>query len=245
MVEIGHSIEVFDELDSTNNYVAKAIDEGHYREGTVILSHFQTQGRGQRGNEWQSNRGENLTFSFAINTAYLASHKKFLLSKAISVAMTDALKALLGLDASVKWPNDLLASDSKIAGILIENKGYSTDYSIVGIGLNVNQIDFSTGHKASSIRKELGAGVSVNTVLYKILESLNQRLGALEAGFDTLIHSDYMAALYGSGQWVKIQGNTEAFQAMIVAVDDEGVIYLRHKSGRLSQHRAKEIKISF
>ena len=108
---IGHKITQFNSLDSTSNYVAKQLITGKYTEGEVILAHFQTEGRGQRGSFWQSISGQNLTFSFALSSDFLNIHEHFILSKAVSVAIYDLLRKRLETEVFIKWPNDILVSD--------------------------------------------------------------------------------------------------------------------------------------
>ncbi len=245
MGDIGLQIISFDQLDSTSNYIAKAIESRQYAEGTVILAHFQHQGRGQRGSNWQSNAGENITFSFGVNSDFLALHTQFLLAKAISIAIVDFLKSIIGREVYIKWPNDILAGDAKIAGLLIETVGHNPRYSIVGIGLNVNQLHFAAPYKATSIRQELGAEVNIQVVLNQLLGYINQRMDALIGGFELLIDADYMTALHGNGRWINVVADEIEFAAMITQVDNSGVIYMKNKAGRVLSHRAKEIKISF
>jgi BirA family biotin operon repressor/biotin-[acetyl-CoA-carboxylase] ligase len=138
-----------------------------------------------------------------------------------------------------------LAGDGKIAGLLIESVGHNPRYSIIGIGLNVNQMQFAAPYKATSIRQEFGAEVSTQSVLNQLLECINTRIDALTSGFELLISVDYMNALYGNGRWINVSNGKTEFSALITQVDDSGVIYMKNKAGRVSEHRAKEIKISF
>lgn len=237
-------IRVFDELDSTSNYVAKLLEEGTYEAGAVILAHFQTEGRGMRGNAWQSARGENLTFSFAIPSPYLNVHNGFLLSKAVSVGLVQALRSYLGDEVVIKWPNDIWVHGAKLAGILIETKYVaSQSWSMVGIGINVNQQHFPQGLQATSIRAELGAPVPIFDVLGKVLKALGDNLRHLESGHHLLLQADYMSYLGGTGRWIWVSGYFDAWEAMVVTVENTGAIVLRNRQGRSSAHLAKEVQI--
>ena len=139
---IGNSIISLDSVDSTNNYIAKAIQAGTYDWGTAILAHFQTHGRGQREAIWQSASSQNLTFSFGLELEAFDPRSFFTLSRAVSLALYQYLFDTLGDAVKIKWPNDMLFNQKKIAGILIENRVAKTPFAICGIGLNVNQTNF-------------------------------------------------------------------------------------------------------
>ncbi|MDR0955350.1 MAG: biotin--[acetyl-CoA-carboxylase] ligase [Rikenellaceae bacterium] len=132
-------VDYFDRLPSTNDHAARP----EYSAASLVWAEEQTQGRGQRGNSWSSRGGENLTFSLVVHPENLRAEHQFYLSKAVSVALVEALAAF-SLTATVKWPNDIYIGDRKVAGILIENdlQGARITKSIIGIGLNVNQLLF-------------------------------------------------------------------------------------------------------
>ena len=124
-----------DSVDSTNSYCMKLAQSGE-PEGLVVASFFQKQGRGQRGNRWESESGKNLTFSLLLRPSFMKVEEQFDISKIVALAISDWLKSN-NVDACIKWPNDIYVGDKKIAGILIENSFCSStlDVSIIGIGL--------------------------------------------------------------------------------------------------------------
>ena len=135
-------IKWFNALDSTNDEALRQIDE--YDNLSVLSAREQTAGRGQRGNRWLSRPGENLTFSLVYKPAGLRAADQMLLTATATVAVRDYLRSR-GISARIKWPNDIYAGDSKICGMLIENglEGAFIKYSVIGIGLNVNQKEFA------------------------------------------------------------------------------------------------------
>lgn len=137
---IGQKIIQLESVDSTNNYVANLISANNIEHGTVILADNQTNGRGQRGNVWDSKPGENLIFSLYAKPENLSVNKQFFLSMAIALACNKTLQNL-NIESKIKWPNDILIGNKKIAGILIENQLKSTniEHSIIGIGFNINE----------------------------------------------------------------------------------------------------------
>ena len=127
-------------------------------EGLVVFSENQTDGKGQRGNSWITERGKNLTFSLFLKPSILIS-TQFVLSKIVSLSIVDFLMEMGVKDVKIKWPNDIYCGDKKIAGILIENtiSEGKINNCIVGIGLNVNQVNFDSSiQNATSLKLELG-----------------------------------------------------------------------------------------
>ena len=142
-MKIGQKIIRLDVVDSTNNYIANLIKQGSIDSGTVIMADEQFAGKGQRDAQWQSSAGENLTFSFFLDDVNLSVSRQFNLSQVVALSLYNFLNNL-GLDATIKWPNDIYIKGRKIAGVLIENqlKGSLIKSAIVGVGLNVNQTEF-------------------------------------------------------------------------------------------------------
>jgi len=130
------------DVDSTNEYVLSLKERKIFKEGLVVVSDFQKKGRGQRGNLWESEKGKNLIISIVIEPG-ISIKNQFDINKITCVAVRDFLFSL-GVKSKIKWPNDILVNKNKIAGILIHNlisKG-KIGYSVIGIGLNVNQLIF-------------------------------------------------------------------------------------------------------
>src|SRR5690606_36825902 len=139
---------------STNDYLRNLCTVQSLENYTTVTTEIQTQGKGQRGNKWISEPHKNLIFSILIKDSLPKDSSVFDLNIAISTAIITALERFEIPKISVKWPNDILADGKKIAGILIENSfsGQHAFFSIVGIGLNVNQTDFDGFPKASSLK---------------------------------------------------------------------------------------------
>ena len=129
--------------DSTNGYLNALCEKEKVSELTTVVADFQTAGRGQRGNSWESEYGKNLMFSFVLYPTFLEARKQFLLSQIASLAVKETLDLYIG-DVSIKWPNDIYWKDKKICGMLIENDlmGIHISQSIAGVGININQKEF-------------------------------------------------------------------------------------------------------
>jgi BirA family biotin operon repressor/biotin-[acetyl-CoA-carboxylase] ligase len=245
IMQIGEKHIILETVDSTNNYVAKALDEGKYDQGTAILAHFQHEGKGQRGSAWQSEAGLNLTFSFAVATTFLPLHRHFLLAKAVSIAIAYTIEGLLQSKVHIKWPNDVLVDARKVAGVLIESKYSGQRYSIVGIGLNVNQHTFSEAFKATSLALELGRVMDVFQVFRVLSESLSHWLTLLERQEYATVNQQYNAMLFGYRQWVEFRQSQRNFTGMISAVDEQGVLLVRSRQGHAQTFTPKEIQINY
>ena len=135
-------IKWFKTIDSTNNRIAR--DKDGLADRTVYMTDFQTAGKGQRGNGWESAKGENLLFSILFKPTDITAEEQFVISQAVTLGIVGYVRSK-GIGARIKWPNDIYVGDRKICGILIENSvnGHELGSSIVGIGFNLNQLTFS------------------------------------------------------------------------------------------------------
>ena len=137
-----HDIMWFKSLDSTNEEARRHISD--IDNLSVLSALEQTDGRGQRGNTWTSNAGENLMFSIVLKSPVLMAEDHFALNEIAALSVADFLSTY-GIKAEIKWPNDIYVGEKKICGILIENsfRGKTISSSIIGIGLNINQRNFN------------------------------------------------------------------------------------------------------
>jgi BirA family biotin operon repressor/biotin-[acetyl-CoA-carboxylase] ligase len=236
----------FESLDSTNNYVAKALQSGHYSENDVILAGFQTEGRGQRGNIWQSEFNKNLTFSFAFPIDFLNLDQQFIISKAVSVAIAEYLEEKTGMPIALKWPNDILIENQKICGILLETVLVDrARYMIVGIGLNINQASFNTDYAATSLSLELGRSLDLDEELSLLLPYINSCIDIVKGGRADEIEVSYLARLRGSQGFAKFSDEEASYRGKIVFVDNSGEITVKSEDRKLKNYRSGEVKITY
>lgn len=239
-----HRVHLAD-VDSTNNYARELIRDKMPIEGTVITTDHQEKGRGQRMNSWQSEPKMNLTCSYILRPAFLAAKDQFLLSAAAALAVFDAVSDVAGSDeVKIKWPNDVLVGDRKIAGILIENslRGIALDHSIVGIGLNVNQTSFPSGINATSLKLLLNRNVILDETLHQLNSKLEQRYLQLRRGEHRAILSQFNENLFAFGKerTLHVNGTEDSF--IIQGVRPSGELQLQHRDGRNSLHQHHEIR---
>ena len=133
-----------DTVDSTNNYAMALVHEGVAQHGMVVIAKHQTKGKGQRGKVWETIPDANLSFSIIVQPHFLLPAQAFQLLATTAVAIQNQLEPIIGDELKIKWPNDLYWRDRKTGGILIENviRGTQWQWSVIGIGINVNQTAF-------------------------------------------------------------------------------------------------------
>ena len=188
------AVFVFKQMGSTNAECKNPC----YAHGDAVVAVEQTAGRGQRGNTWSSKAGENLTFSLVWEADFLAAREQFLLSEAVALALVDTL-AGYGIEATIKWPNDIYVGHKKICGILIEHDlgiAGRLARTIVGIGLNVNQTEWDESiPNPTSIALLTGERRGTNDVFGDLYEALERRFEQLKNAPGS-VQTDYLARLY-------------------------------------------------
>ncbi|MBO4657348.1 MAG: biotin--[acetyl-CoA-carboxylase] ligase [Bacteroidales bacterium] len=189
-------IKWFKTIDSTNNRIAR--DKEELADKTVYMTDFQTAGKGQRGNGWESAKAENLLFSILFKPADILAEDQFIISQAVTLGIVDYVRSK-GITAKVKWPNDIYVGDRKICGILIENavNGSALVSSIVGIGFNLNQLSFSP-----SIPNPVSLS-ALTDVQYDLKEELLSLLHFIFSEYDRRsaeTEERYVASLYRLGK---------------------------------------------
>lgn len=222
---------------STNDTAAEFIQSGHAIAGTVIIADSQTKGRGQRGNSWHATPGLNLTLSLIWSPSFIGAADSFVLNMAVSLAVAETIGHFLP-DAvtAVKWPNDIYADGQKICGTLIENtlQGSQIRYSIVGIGLNVNQTDFD-GIAASSLKLVSGQQQSLPEIFDFLMRQLEKRYLQLQGKGGTYIRQDYLKRLYRLGQpatYTDLRNEEPViFEGIIQDIDSAGRLLVQTANG--------------
>ena len=210
---------------STNSEAQTLIVQNRASEGCTVLTDFQTAGRGQRGNHWQAAPAENLMLSVVWQPTFLAATEQFRLSQAVALGVHDWAGALLGAapQLKLKWPNDLYYGNQKLGGILIENSlsGPKIQYSIIGIGLNVNQQVFEVA-TATSFARLTGRAYDRATLAARLLECLERRYLQLRAGQVGTLRRDYLQALYRYQETHPFVVDGQTVSGQIVGVEEDG-----------------------
>lgn len=234
-------------IDSTNRYVrdeASALWAGCYSAVAVVASH-QTAGRGQRGNVWSSEQGKNLLLSLLVRPGKsLEVANQFRLSQTVALAVCAAMRCY-GIDARLKWPNDIYVGERKLAGILIEldYSGAFVEQAIIGIGLNVNQTDFPLMERVPvSMRMLLGREFVVDDVLDTFIDCFSHYYARMKIN-SGCVEAEYRELLLGLGEKRSFVDADGSFEAVIEGVAPVGHLLLRHIDGKLSRYAFKEVEM--
>lgn len=249
----------FDVTDSTNSSLARERTE--LPQWSIHAARRQTAGRGQRGNVWQSAEGLNLTFSILLKPFCYPVTRHFAISQAVTLGIAEYLGSY-GIEASIKWPNDIYVGDRKICGILIENflKSANLAECIVGIGLNLNQREFdpSVPNPTSLALLLSGDGLlDPAEELVKLAEKIQAEYGKVSENPEEL-RQRYHDRLYRLGQWheyldcrnddsVSLIPTTEAVggvrtKGCIEGVTEEGLLKMKLPEGQTVEYAFKELR---
>jgi BirA family biotin operon repressor/biotin-[acetyl-CoA-carboxylase] ligase len=243
-MKIGSEILRYDNLSSTNTKASELLKNQEIPEGTVVHTDYQTAGKGQRGNKWESEKGKNLLISIILYPESVLPEEQFFLSMTISLGITDFLDRYI-TGSKIKWPNDIYFGNDKIAGILIENTimGEQTETTVAGIGLNINQENFR-GTIINPVSLKMITGESYNTdiCMKQLLESLDLRYKQLLFGDRTLLRTDYISRLYRYNEWYSYKKEEDVFTGRICDVLPTGILTIEEKNGRRHNFSFKEVE---
>ncbi len=266
---IGQSLFFLHEIESTNTYANDLLKNVNPPEGTIVHTDNQTKGRGQRGSSWNSEIAQNITVSVVLKPTFLSLNQHFYLSKITALALYDVLAELLPnsqYDIKIKWPNDILVNQKKIAGVLIENtiQQQGLQHSVIGIGLNVNQANFdelnSTATSLKTLRlryfdklSNLSTQSPLNNdfdrkiVLEKICQQLEKWYLKLKANNTELIDLAYKTQLFKLNEPSEfINNKTQTlFKGTITDVTKDGRLEITVGNEELNYFELKEVRIIF
>lgn len=230
---------------STNNHIRYLLKERTLPEGSLVITDFQTAGKGQAGNSWESEAGKNLTFSIVIYPETIAANEQFLISQIAALSVKEALSAYTD-NISVKWPNDIYWNDRKICGMLIENDltGHTIYCSICGIGININQTVFlSDAPNPVSLTQITGQEYNLNEVLSHFRDHFYRLYIELLQGKKNTIRRQYRQSLYRGEGFHTYKDENGTFEAEIKDIEPTGHLILRLMDGETRQYAFKEVSI--
>jgi BirA family biotin operon repressor/biotin-[acetyl-CoA-carboxylase] ligase len=231
-------------INSTNDYTLSLKDSLVFKEGLVVTANFQSGGNGQRGKAWESNANENLLLSVVIEPK-LKLDEQSLISKIAALSVCDLLKSL-GIEAEIKWPNDILVNKQKIAGILMQNKlkGDLITHTVIGIGLNINQIHFQEYlPKATSLQLVLNKELDIAKIQMQLLQFLSGRVKRFRDG---LTHEkEYHAALFLKDKVAAFEISNQKFMGIIKEVSQSGKLLIQLEDDSIAAFNNQEVKFLF
>jgi BirA family biotin operon repressor/biotin-[acetyl-CoA-carboxylase] ligase len=243
---IGQNIIYFNQVDSTNTFAIELMKQNMAEDGTVVIAEFQGKGRGQSKNVWISEAFENLLFSVVLKPVTNFNADPFSLNKTIAVSIYSVLKSLLPQNqVHIKWPNDLLIDGRKVSGVLIENNfiGNKLNWSIAGIGLNVNQkLEHISDLNATSLGEKAGNTLDRAHVLKLILEEFEQNYLLLQTGNKNELNKQFDEALLSYQESSEFKTQNGTFEAVIMGCDGDGRLMLKNSDGKIQAHIHGSIK---
>ncbi len=220
------SFTILNTVDSTNNYAMGLAHSGMAEHGSAWFALEQKHGKGRQGKSWQSKPGENIVISIAAETSWLQLSQQFNLSASVALACVDFFKVFITDDVKIKWPNDLFWNDRKAGGVLIENiiKGNKWQWSIIGIGININQTEFADGfvYRPVSLKQITGKDHDAIDLGRKLHQCVLKRIDELkEKSFDEVLR-EYNNSLFRLNEKVKLKKGNVVFETMIKGVSVSG-----------------------
>lgn len=239
-----------EETASTNQYLCQLCNNAKapLTEFTTVMAEYQTSGKGQRGNVWEAEKGQNLLFSFVLYPSFLEARHQFILSQIISLAIKEELGRWSN-EISIKWPNDIYWKDKKICGILIENdlNGHYIERSVCGIGLNINQNTFSSdAPNPVSLKQITGKEQDQGEILAHILKRIQIYYKGLQLEdfniYSTAISVRYGRSLFRRRGFHPYQDAKGKFLARLLRVEQDGRFFLEDEAGKEREYLFKEVQ---
>ena len=233
-----------EQIDSTNAYLQRMQSEADIR-NWVVSTDEQSAGKGMGSNSWESEVGKNLTFSLAVDMGFLPAERQFLLSEAVPLGIIEVLDTILPAEKlHIKWPNDLFYENRKLAGILINStiKANMMDVSIIGIGLNVNQVQFQDWPTHPiSLKMITGKSHDLQPLLEQIAEHIIIKVEQLKSD-PTIIEQDYLKRLFRYRTWADYEVNGKVLRLLMTGIDPFGRLVLSDEEKESYCFDIKEIR---
>jgi len=235
-----------DAIESTNTFLKELVTNQVVENYTVVSSECQSGGRGQMGAKWISEPGKNLLFSVFVKDLSLSLEDAVYLNYAVSIAIYNSLNAYKLSNLKIKWPNDILADNKKISGILIENSisNQAIKNTIIGVGLNVNQREFSKElNKATSVKNVLGSNIDKSELLNSLLSNLKIQLERCTPVNFTVLKEEFLSNLYkmNTPSMFKNSG-LGVFMGKIVGVNSKGDLQIELEDESIENFGLKEVE---
>ncbi|MCL9805547.1 biotin--[acetyl-CoA-carboxylase] ligase [Flavobacterium amniphilum] len=237
-----------DAIDSTNDFLKDLAHNQSLENFTVVTARSQTKGRGQHGAKWHTEEGKNLITSILIKETLHNIEGVFQLNIAVALGITEALKKIKIPSVCIKWPNDIMAENRKIAGILIENsiKGNSQIESIVGIGLNINQVNFENLPKAASLKSITNTDYDTLEILESIVNEIQGKIKLITQNQTDRLWTEYDQNLFKKGIPTAFEDeNGNKFMGIIQGVTKIGKLAVLLEDDSVKEYGIKEIRLLF
>lgn len=242
----GSHIIRLDSVGSTNTYAAEIANQGNLPEGFIVVANTQTEGRGHDSNTWESEPGKNLTLSMILYPRFLPAGRQFILTKVVALGVRETVIQLLPhRTVSIKWPNDIYIDDGKVAGILIQHSimGSGIDNTIVGIGLNVNQLKFhGNAPNPVSLCMISGHDFELNEVLSLLCRNIEKYYELLRSRHFGQLDKAYLEHFYRINTYSKFRMGNSIIEARITGVSIYGQLMMETREGGFLKFAMKEVE---
>lgn len=240
---IGKPFIELQSIDSTNKYAMAIVHGDHLpdgqdeaQHGTAIFSHEQTAGKGQRGKNWASEKEANIALSVLLNPYPLSVQDQFQLSVCAAISVHQLFSKYAGDETKIKWPNDLYWRDRKAGGILIESIVKSREsgvaswqWAIIGIGININQTNFSPDlPNPVSLKQITGKNFDPVELAKELCSVIEKNYQILIAGKFEELFIYYQIHLYKKDESVKLKKGSRVFETIIKGVSASGQLITQH-----------------
>jgi len=230
---IGNKLFVFDSIDSTNT-CAKTLADAGMEDGAVVFAEHQTAGKGRNGRAWISEPGKNLLFSVILRPK-LPKEQAVFLTFYSAVSVAQAVESVVGKPIECKWPNDVLLNGKKFCGILLETSFQETSlaYSVVGIGINLNQREFGAemSNRVTSLSLEQGEGFDRKQMFQRIVLQLDRFYTDVLAGDFKEIMKTWNSKCTMFGRPVTVERAHDRLSGKAVGLSSDGGLMIETSSG--------------
>ena len=234
-------------IDSTNSFLKEMAQTSTLENFTVVVANAQTKGRGQMGTSWLSEANKNLLCSVFVRFDSFPISHQVLVNYAVSIAIVNVLKSYQLQKVMIKWPNDILSSNKKICGVLVENVMQKDEIksSIIGIGLNVNQINFSTNFNATSILKETKVETNIDAFLKELIDELKIQISYITDASTNVLKKNYLKLLHKKNTPTMFK-NSEGtlFMGKIIGVSPVGKLQIELDDDSIKEFGIKEVSFA-
>jgi BirA family biotin operon repressor/biotin-[acetyl-CoA-carboxylase] ligase len=236
-----------DAIDSTNEFLKGLSNKQEVQNFTVVTAETQLKGKGQMGAKWNSESGKNLIMSVLVSDFLFEIEEVFNLNVVVSLAVINVLESYSIPELSIKWPNDIMSANKKIGGILIENsiKGDGTITSVVGLGLNVNQIQFENLPRASSLAVICNSNFDKEEILFQIVTKLEEMIPLYKEKV-VPIWEEYSGKLFKIGIPTAFSDeNNQNFMGIITGVSSIGKLQIQLENDSICEYNLKEVQMLY
>jgi BirA family biotin operon repressor/biotin-[acetyl-CoA-carboxylase] ligase len=236
-----------DAIDSTNDFLKGLSSKQDLQNYTVISAENQLNGKGQMGSKWHSESGKNLIMSVLVKDYLLDFDSFFNLNIVASLAVIRVLESYTIPELSIKWPNDIMSANKKIGGILIENslKGDGTITSIVGLGLNINQIQYDNLPRASSLAIICNTFFDKEEILFKIVSRMEEMISIYKEN-ETSLWEEYSNNLFKIGIPTAFSDENDInFMGIIMGVSSIGKLQIQLEDDSICEYNLKEVQMLY